>query len=253
MNDIGIGKIITGEQQRDAIHIAVGPAVAAGELEPGQHVGRVGDGFGVCEETIGIVDPYLPRGSTVMHRQRFWLFLYPGSISSLRHEWEHPAWQETTETPRRKQGQEQIPSWRTPDVIKLAQQAHGAEDCDLINILADALEEAGCDDKDIIAGCRTEWPFTRKAQRAICLALGGETEEAIRWIESWAEELDQTYTKLMDAAERWQKDGEYTQDDSEAYKDVDYDKWPEFWKMYKVITGEEAREGNGTGFFTCSC
>jgi hypothetical protein len=38
------------------------------------------------------VDPYLK--SPVMPGQRFWLFLYPQSISSLRHVWSHPAFGE---------------------------------------------------------------------------------------------------------------------------------------------------------------
>lgn len=88
--DIGVGKILGGDSGRDAIHIAVAPMRAASELEPGQHVGLLAnDTVGVSDTPIGIVDPFLK--TAVRSGQRFYLFLYPGTITSLRHEWIHPA------------------------------------------------------------------------------------------------------------------------------------------------------------------
>jgi hypothetical protein len=89
VDDLGIGKLITGnEPHRDAIHVAVAPVVAAEKLYPGQHVGmKDGQAF-AAGMPIGIVDPFL--SVPVYPEQRFWLFLYPGSITSLRHHWEHP-------------------------------------------------------------------------------------------------------------------------------------------------------------------
>lgn len=89
---IQVGKLIDGREERDAIHIAVAPVFAAEELSPGQHVGLVEAGntelAGPCKTPLGIVDPFLtspvPRGA------RFWLFLYPNTITSLRHDWTHP-------------------------------------------------------------------------------------------------------------------------------------------------------------------
>lgn len=93
MSDIGIGKIITFEAYRDAIHIAVIPMIAAHELHAGQHVGVIEkDKAGYSENPVGIVDPFLrvpvPEGA------KFYLFLYPGSITSLRHHWVHPAFED---------------------------------------------------------------------------------------------------------------------------------------------------------------
>lgn len=87
---LGLGQIITTPQTRDAIHVAVAPMVAAIDLYPGMHVGLNADGkAGVVEKPIGIVDPFLT--SKVLKGDSFWLYLYPGSVTSLRHHWEHPA------------------------------------------------------------------------------------------------------------------------------------------------------------------
>lgn len=88
---LGLGKIITTTQNRDAIHISIAPIIAAHTLIAGRHVGLDQHGH-ATEHTgsqIGIVDPFLKV--TIEKGQQFWLFLYPGTITSLRHEWAHPA------------------------------------------------------------------------------------------------------------------------------------------------------------------
>lgn len=90
-----LGKLLTGGEGRDAIHIALSPAIAAETLRPGDRVGFVSDNdtenVRIChsDKCIGIVDPFL--GQNVRKGQKFWMFLLPNTISSLRHEWEHPA------------------------------------------------------------------------------------------------------------------------------------------------------------------
>ncbi len=85
-----LGKLIEGDCGRDAIHIAVAPMFAAERLSPGQHVGLIGPDYaGRTVVPVGIVDPFLE--AAVMKGDRFFLFLYPATITSLRHEWVHPA------------------------------------------------------------------------------------------------------------------------------------------------------------------
>lgn len=83
------------EHIRDAVHVAVYPAVAAEPLRPGEHVGLTKGGLASShvKKLIGIVDPFLPEGTVVDFGEHFWLCLYPGSITSLRHLWDHPAFE----------------------------------------------------------------------------------------------------------------------------------------------------------------
>jgi hypothetical protein len=84
------------DARRDAIHVAVAPIIAGMPLDPGDHV-WIGDNSGAAykeqgqetSRTIGVVDPFY--NGVVVKGQRFWLFLYPNTITDLRHVWSHPA------------------------------------------------------------------------------------------------------------------------------------------------------------------
>lgn len=82
---------------RDAIHIAVEPVTAAHLLRPGDHVGLMKTDVGVMataasEDPVGIVDPFI--SGNIKPGQMFWLLIYPRKITSLRHVWSHPAFDE---------------------------------------------------------------------------------------------------------------------------------------------------------------
>lgn len=90
MRETKLGEILTKEAGRDAVHIAVAPAIASHELHPGQHVGVSPDGLAAhAGNHIGVVDPFLKQ--SVKQGERFFVCLYPGTITSLRHEWTHPS------------------------------------------------------------------------------------------------------------------------------------------------------------------
>lgn len=94
-----IGKILTGSEQKDAIHFAVAPVVAAHSLRPGDHVGLNADGEAdnLTGNDIGVIDPFLKE--PVRRGQRCWLFLYPNTITALRHNWTHPAFSDVSSSP----------------------------------------------------------------------------------------------------------------------------------------------------------
>lgn len=85
-----LGKLITKQVERDAVHVAIAPVMADCNLQPGQHIGLVGSNrAGPVEKPIGIVDPFLKNGP--MTGETFYMCLYPRTIKSLRHNWSHPA------------------------------------------------------------------------------------------------------------------------------------------------------------------
>lgn len=97
--EINLGKLLgPGEGSRDAIHIAIAPVIAEDILYPGQEIGLNGGNMASIEadKMIGIVDPFLKH--SVPKGERFWLFLFPNTITSLHHVWEHPSFQPCTMT-----------------------------------------------------------------------------------------------------------------------------------------------------------
>lgn len=85
-----IGKPLEGDAERDAIHVAVFPAVAGTTLHAGMSV-KLESGVAIPtrdEPRIGIVDPFLRQ--PIYEGERCYIFMNPGSITSLRHEWTHP-------------------------------------------------------------------------------------------------------------------------------------------------------------------
>lgn len=85
---LGIGKVITSEQHRDAIHVPVMPIILGKGMEPGTRVYiREGKAYPSHGFAVGVIDPFLDGWEEA--GKEVWLFLFPGSIKTLRHEWTH--------------------------------------------------------------------------------------------------------------------------------------------------------------------
>ncbi|RJQ30324.1 hypothetical protein C4565_00640 [Candidatus Parcubacteria bacterium] len=89
-----LGKLVTKETGRDAVHMAIAPITAVRRLKPGEHVDANGFPERYGAKPVGIVDPFLRED--VLEGQVFLIMLYPLSVTSLRHEWTHPAFPTAT-------------------------------------------------------------------------------------------------------------------------------------------------------------
>lgn len=92
MSEVTLGKQPGDVSIRDAIHVAVTAAKAREQLHAGDRVGFVDYPGRVASRDagniIGIVDPF--RVDPVPPHGLFWLCLFPGSVTGMRHQWVHP-------------------------------------------------------------------------------------------------------------------------------------------------------------------
>jgi hypothetical protein len=65
------------------------------------------------------------------------------------------------------------PEWRTDTAVALAQQIYESREFGAMPILADALQDAGCDNEDVLAHCRGAGPHVRGCW-VVDLVLGKE-------------------------------------------------------------------------------
>lgn len=102
-NDAGdtLGTIHTKPEERDAIHLAVIQVrVPAYGVSPGEHLKYLGNGIAKVVDAgrgEGIADPFIM--GHIEPGEPFWMVLYPRQIRSLRHVWEHPAFESSRDTP----------------------------------------------------------------------------------------------------------------------------------------------------------
>ena len=89
-----LGTTNLGEAGRDAIHLAVEPVTSDEIVFPGQHIGILPNGKACykAKTHIGIVDPFVT--GPIYPGIKFWLIVYPRTITSLRHVWSHPSFPE---------------------------------------------------------------------------------------------------------------------------------------------------------------
>lgn len=94
-----LGYKLSPGEKRDAIHLAVEPIEAGEALRAGEHVKIHNEKAYASgpDDGIGIVDPFLRE--KIYPGDLFWLVVYPRMITSLRHVWTHPAFEQVEELP----------------------------------------------------------------------------------------------------------------------------------------------------------
>lgn len=79
--------------------------------------------------------------------------------------------------------------WMTSTVYALCNSMRQRQCYDELPLLADALEDAGCDDAALITRLRSN-PGYVMAATDVCRVLGGEYAAAVSWLESFTKEAD---------------------------------------------------------------
>lgn len=87
-----LGTIHTKDEARDAVHLAVYQVTLGENIKAGSEL-VIQDALAYKarkgEKSLGILDPFLV--GNIKSGSKVWLILHPGMITSLRHVWEHSA------------------------------------------------------------------------------------------------------------------------------------------------------------------
>lgn len=100
--EVNLGYIPDRLAQRDAVHVAVIPLIAGETLHPGDKF-KLAYGkddtalradYNAANDdgtVVGVVDPFMKGWDGVEQGERFWGFLFPGTVTGMRHHWKHPS------------------------------------------------------------------------------------------------------------------------------------------------------------------
>ena len=170
------------------------------------------------------------------------------------------------------------PEWRTSTVVSLCM-AMRAEDHYLsaLPFLADALQDAGCDDQQLLERLMGISPDKRDDERLVALIMSDEGNEAVVGITELADELgdgsindsfhdgdERVYTEevvsmgydeLMSVADEFYRSrSTTTQYGSDWWRSVMYNRAQQFWEWYRIITGKAVPDTDtDANPFSCSC
>lgn len=92
---VELGQTPPDDAKRDAVHVAIVPAVWAGKYPTlsGNPVKFDSHGNAVEDsdedDYEGVVDPFLDAYTPINPGTKIWVLMRPGTVKNLRHTWEH--------------------------------------------------------------------------------------------------------------------------------------------------------------------
>ena len=108
------------------------------------------------------------------------------------------------------------PEWRTTTVLALCRRMLDGREFDALPILADALQDAGCTDTELLAQCQDEKLSRVRAERLVNLVYSVETADAVRWIEQFVRDIN--YRDYRDDGEEEDEVGTPSDTDPHNYE-----------------------------------
>jgi hypothetical protein len=155
-----------------------------------------------------------------------------------------------------------IPQWRTTTVLALCRRMLDTREFDALPILGDALEDAGCDDGDLLALCRSPDLKPLSAERAVNLVYSDEAAAAVHWLERFGRDIGYgddppmyTYEDIVQAGHQAVSEGGYCwESDAGGEFFWESDNRREFFRNWSLVTGvavpDEVQDSIG---FRCAC
>ena len=161
--------------------------------------------------------------------------------------------------------------WRTTAVTSLCRLMLDSNSFDVLPILGDALEDAGCDDAALLGACRKPHSHAVMKRRTVALVYSDETAEAVRWIEEFSRQWNfaeiarghsyrgsgspnaNAFAEIVQEA--MSPDGFLTAMgiDLHYVSELDGDDRL-FWQHLETFTGKKIDEGHRESFgWSCSC
>ena len=166
------------------------------------------------------------------------------------------------------------PQWRTSTVVALCRRMLDTREFDAMPILADALQDAGCEDRELLALCQNPELKPLLAERAVNLVYSVETAAAVRWLEQFVRDINygdydddgnkikgsdtdpHDYEYVIQMGKQGLEEGEmyFGSDAGADFFRESADNRREFFRNWSLVTGvavpEEAQEGIT---FSCAC
>lgn len=167
----------------------------------------------------------------------------------------------------------------TPTVVAICHRIRDKKDYDAAAILADALEDDGYRDQDILQTLRDHHRFSSLKNRpiwimrAVCKVLGGEYARAVEWLDNFIylanreanidrkglEGNELTYERLIETLidniplddDGYQLGEPFSWD--HIHEPVSENDMKDVWRHYQIVMNDERAEGRKDSVFVCGC
>lgn len=223
---------VSEPETRDAIHIAVIRLEPLTKVFAGQRVGLTeGKADPDAPAKVGIVDPFLSEVFVFPGRKVF-IYLFPGSITSLRHVWEHPAF---VNPPNQNDIHDHPLVNDSPEVIRLRA------------IIAD-YDKNNAEMKAENVRLSEQLETLQEAARAA--GTFGTKAEAEEWLQALCDKHGVDCKEVLIDIHRY---GCYTERGGTSLQDLnDTEDGKKVYDAVQMIMGEKV-DRTGWGPFSCSC